>query len=132
MVTLIMLPIRVSAEKEQTPDKSTGAETSENVEESLTKTRKGVIADWFYMPFEQAIENASIIIHGKVLERGETKEYNIYDSKGEVATQEYYTEITVEVIEAVKGAIAKKTIIYKEPGYRSHLLKMRNFRQHRR
>ena len=112
----VILPYSINFTRAQAATEIVAAESSESTSSDIVKTRKGVIADWFYFPFEQTAENASIIIYGKVVERGETKINELCNSRGEVVAEEYYTEITVKVLKNIKGALGKGTIIYKEPG----------------
>ena len=45
-----------------------------------------------------------------------TKGLPIYKSDGSISDYDYYHEVTVEVLENIKGCENQNTIIYKEPG----------------
>lgn len=65
--------------------------------------------DWMYSSFEAAMENAEIIVYGRVVEEGEMLED---DSLG----LKYHRYDTVEVIETIRGAEGQDTITFHEWG----------------
>lgn len=75
-----------------------------------------VSTSWMGYDFKQAAMQATTIVHGKVLDKSETIVLPVYDTVGNFAYNEYYREVTVEVLEAVKGAENVETITYLELG----------------
>ncbi len=85
--------------------------TSENsTTQKLHITRS---VDWAYYSFEQATNTAATILHGKVISKSDTKTYEYIDSIGKEGI-EFYKEVTIEVIDALKGNISENTITYIE------------------
>lgn len=90
---------------------------SDGQESSEEKMLKTAIADWFYINCKQAVNMADTIFRGKVLSRStETRGLPIYKPDGSLYDYDYYREVTIEVLDMVKGDKSQKTILYKEPG----------------
>ena len=93
-------------------------ETKE-VSNELETAEKTVIkqyACWAWYDFEEAVDEAATIVHGKVKSIGNTQLHESPTSFGEPLRQ-YYKEVTVEVLEAIKGvADEETTITYTECG----------------
>lgn len=82
-----------------------------------SKQIKESLCTWPYYEISDAAKTADTIIRGKVLSRSTiTKGLPIYNQDGTIYDYDYYREVTVEVVENIKGSEAKETIIYKEPG----------------
>ena len=67
-------------------------------------------ACWAWYDFERAVDEAATIVYGKVKSIGDTLVHESPTSFGE-PLRVYYKEVTVEVLEAVKGVNAKETTI---------------------
>ena len=68
-------------------------------------------------PFREAVIEAETIVYGKVLEKDSVVEAkNWGQAVAEAVESRDFTAVTVEVIEAVKGAEDAETILYLEPG----------------
>lgn len=91
-------------------------ELDENIVVDSNKTLHRRQACWIGYSFEKTIEKSSFIVRGTVTEKSETKIYDNCDSKGEVVGQTAYREVTIEVLESLKGAENKETITYLELG----------------
>lgn len=93
-------------------------ETKE-VSNELETAEKPVIkryACWAWYDFERAVDEAATIVHGKVKSIGNTQVHETPTSFGE-PLREYYKEVTVEVLEAMKGVnVEETTITYIEHG----------------
>ncbi len=90
--------------------------TSENStsENSTTQKYQRVrYGSFVYYSFEQATNTAATILHGKVISKSDTKTYEYIDSVGKECI-EFYKEVTIEVIDALKGDISENTITYIE------------------
>lgn len=70
---------------------------------------------WPYVDLDSATNEAEFIVHGKVTDISETKVHELVDSLGKTH-KEYYKDITLEVIEQLKGADIGPTVIYDELG----------------
>lgn len=72
---------------------------------------------WPYYEFDKAVDKATTIVRGKVMSRStETKGLPIYNQDGTVYDYDYYREVTVEIVECLKGGEVEGKLIYKEPG----------------
>lgn len=80
-------------------------DTSENIEKKVIL--QGCI-DWMYISYEAVMENAAIVVHGKVIEEGE-----MYKDE---STGNYCRKDIIEIIEAFRGADSQDTVIFKELG----------------
>lgn len=87
-------------------------ETKE-ISNELETAEKPVIkryACWAWYDFERAVDEAATIVYGKVKSIGDTLLYEFPTSSGE-PLREYYKEVTVDVLEAIKGVTAEETTI---------------------
>ncbi|MBR2036804.1 MAG: hypothetical protein IKA09_03660 [Lachnospiraceae bacterium] len=87
-----------------------GAKT--NSEEAIVHH---IQADWPFYTFNSAIEQATTIAYGKVVKKSKTKSHQTTTSSGNVHT-EYYKEVSIKVIDVLKGDVNDKTITYLEFG----------------
>ena len=84
---------------------------------SEDKAIKKKYCSWPYYDLSAATNEAVTIVRGKVLSRStETKGLPIIKMDGSIYGYDYYREVTVEVIDVIKGEKKEDTIIYKEPG----------------
>jgi hypothetical protein len=71
--------------------------------------------DWPWYTLEEAVDKAVTIVYGKAVEKSETKKHKI--SAGDWYTDyEYYKEVTIEVLENLKGDMDARTFTYFEVG----------------
>ena len=70
---------------------------------------------WPSYTFDSAIEQATTIAYGKVVKKSKTKSHQTTTSSGNVHT-EYYKEVSIKVIDVLKGDVNDKTITYLEFG----------------
>lgn len=87
-----------------------GAKT--NSEEAIVHH---IQADWPFYTFDSAIEQATTIAYGKVVKKSKTKIYQTTTSSGYV-DKEYYKQVSIEVIDILKGNTDEKNITYLEFG----------------
>ena len=84
---------------------------------SLKKDEKEISTShvaWIGYTAEDAINKASTIVHGIVMNKSETKVHEGYTSDGRLV-QEYYREVTIRVVDTIKGD-NDGTVIYLEMG----------------
>ena len=70
---------------------------------------------WPSYTFDSAIEQATTIAYGKVVKKNKTKSHQTTTSSGNVHT-EYYKEVSIKVIDVLKGDVKDKTVTYLEFG----------------
>jgi hypothetical protein len=81
------------------------------------KYTRGAIIDWIYMDVKSAVINAETIFLGKVSERStQTRGWGGYERDGKIDYSNIYRELTVEVVDVIKGDKSQEIILYKEPG----------------
>ncbi len=83
--------------------------------ESAEKFTRLTYALWPAYTFEEAIDTAVTIVYGTVSAKSDTQEHYADCSDGSVYT-EYYKNVTVDVIECLKGDTGAKTVNYVEMG----------------
>ena len=69
---------------------------------------------WPYYTFESAIDTAVTIVHGRAVEKSDTKAHQI--TFGEQPSSEYYKEVSIDVIDILKGDMDATTVTYLEFG----------------
>jgi hypothetical protein len=84
---------------------------------SKEKQIRASIAAWRYIDVKRASNMATTIFRGKVVERS-TQSRGMYASEkyGEFIYGDVYRELTVEVVDMIKGDKSKEIVLYKEPG----------------
>lgn len=70
---------------------------------------------WPSYSLEQAISRSSTIVYGKVVSKGETLTHESQLSNGDILT-EYYRNVSIEVIDLIKGENDLDFVEYKEMG----------------
>ena len=70
---------------------------------------------WPSHTFESAVDEASTIVYGRVVDKSDTKVHEVANVNGQ-AYYEYYREVSVEVIDILKGNRDDTTITYLEMG----------------
>lgn len=98
VVLVLILCITISKKFE-------GKETEEKDKEIIQ-----VSALWPYYSFESAVEEADTIVYGRVISKSDTR---VFEAKYHT---EYYREVTVEILEKMKGAINEETVTFMEAG----------------
>ncbi len=97
-VLVLMLCITISKKFE-------GKETEEKDKEIIQ-----VSALWPYYSFESAVEEAGTIVYGRVISKSDTR---VFEAKYH---NEYYREVTVEILEKLKGENDEDTVTFIEAG----------------
>ena len=69
---------------------------------------------WPYYTFESAIDTAVTIVHGRAVGKSDTKAHQI--TFDEQPSYEYYKEVSIEVIDILKGDMDATTVTYLEFG----------------
>lgn len=77
---------------------------------TVTKT-----AMWPSFSFESAVNQATTIVYGKVVDKSDTKIHQTTSSSGNIYT-ECYKEVSIEVIDILKGNMDDNTVTYLEWG----------------
>ena len=65
---------------------------------------------------EEAVEAATMIVHGIVNTKSDTKYYDVETPEGEKISKIYYREVEIQVLECIKGDPDAETVIYEEEG----------------
>ena len=81
-------------------------EVSNDLETAEKTVVKGY-ACWVGYTFERAVDEAATIVYGKVKSKSDT----LYDERDYPEVFRHYKEVTVEVLEAIKGVTAEETTI---------------------
>lgn len=87
---------------------SAGLSKKDNKELSISH------AAWIGYTAEDAINKATTIVHGFVMDKSETRVHEGYTSDGQLV-QEFYREVTIRVVNTIKGD-NDGTVIYLEMG----------------
>ena len=88
-----------------------------NFKKNQNKDKEIVTATalWPSFSFESAVDQASTIVYGKVVEKSDTKTHQTTSSSGNIHT-EYYKEVFIEVIDILKGDVNDTAVTYLEMG----------------
>ena len=94
-------------------------EIKEVTEESKLPEKEIIVMDSFtsyvgYNSYQEALQGAETVVYGTVKEIGEPFSLNFGDEK--TIIKAYYTPITIEVIECIKGDVNGTTIVYNAKG----------------
>ena len=74
-----------------------------------------IFVDWVYYTFEEAVAEADTIVYGKVIEKSDTLIHETGASGGSTV-KNLYKEVTIEVLDVIKGDERKDTVTYYEWG----------------
>ena len=74
-----------------------------------------IFVDWVYYTFEEAVVEADTIVYGKVVEKSDTLIHEASTS-GESTVRNLYKEVTIEVLDVIKGNKRSDTVTYYEWG----------------
>lgn len=86
-----------------------------SVKDNALKVTISGEGDWPWYTLEEAVDKAVTIAYGKAVEKSETKVHKL--SEGDWYTDyAYYKEITIEVLEILKGDMDTATFTYFEAG----------------
>ena len=70
---------------------------------------------WPSHTFESAVDEASTIVYGRVVDKSDTKVHEVANVNGR-AYYEYYKEVSIEVIDILKGTMDHTIFTYLEMG----------------
>lgn len=88
------------------------SKTEDNKAEKMVVRGEGM---WPFYTFESAVDEAATILYGRVVDKSDTKVHEVANVNGQ-AYYEYYREVSVEVIDILKGNRDDTTITYLEMG----------------
>ncbi len=97
------------------PEQNSPASTNSSETPASQKKTVTGYASWPLYTFESAINESATIVWGKVLGKGDTVINEQTDSLGQTFN-EYFREVTIEIIDCAKGDIQAGEMIYLEPG----------------
>ena len=96
----------------ETTDQDHVSGTASDNEEPVSAN---IFVDWVYYTFEEAVAEADTIVYGKVVEKSDTLIHEGSTSGGGIV-KNLYKEVTIEVLEVIKGDKRKNTVTYYEWG----------------
>ena len=86
-----------------------------NIDNNIEKKTVTKTAMWPSFSFESAVDQATTIVYGKVVDKSNTKIHQTTSSSGNIYT-ECYKEVSIEVIDILKGNMDGNTVTYLEWG----------------